>query len=101
MCKTLDQLCDGFGRPLASDTRRRIARYLKNPTFRRWCDIAGIVVRPGIFTLWQAVIAVDPTFPTVGRTVNDRGRVIKEWARIPDAVLIMRALRYAAGNDGG
>jgi hypothetical protein len=75
--------------------RRRIFRYLAHPTRRGWNDIHGIIINwpsPETHTIWLAVIAIDPTFP---RSAPAEGPLIKRWPRIPDAVLLARAIKTA------
>ena len=57
---------------LSEDVRARVARYLEAPSAEGWDDINGIVInhaaglghaRPA--TIWQAVIAVDPSFRNI------------------------------------
>lgn len=64
----LDSATNDFGR-LSEDVRARVARYLEAPSAEGWDDINGIIIshtaglghnRPA--TIWQAVIAVDPSF---------------------------------------
>ena len=50
-------------------------------------------------TLWQAILAVDPTFPNTGKVTDQAGRVVEDWRRFPDSVLIARAIRHAAGRQ--
>ncbi len=82
---------------LGVDIRRRIIHYIAKPTAKGWDDIHGIIINNGVgfgFTIWQAVIAIDPTFPKTGRSTNLKGKTIEEWAKIPTSELIEKALRY-------
>ena len=88
--------------PLSAQIRRRLRDVLRDPR-RYWDRDHGIMVRGGAhdprwLTLWQAIMAVDPTFPKIGKLTDQAGRVIEDWPRYPDQVLIARALRYAAGE---
>jgi len=67
-------------------------QFIDNPTPDSWTLASVILVRP-LTTLWQAVRMVDKTFPKEGRQILG-GKVIKEWARIPDAMTVTRAIRY-------
>lgn len=81
---------------LGPDIRRRLQQLLANPA-RYWDRDHGIILRGDtLLTVWQAVLAVDPTFPRVGPSSDQRGRRIENWRRLPDQVLIARALKYAA-----
>ena len=93
------QLTNMFG-PLGPDIQRRLRQVLANPR-KYWDRDHGIILRAqdgfgfGL-TLWQAILAVDPTFPRSGPRSDREGRKIEDWRRYPDSVLIGRALRYAA-----
>lgn len=82
---------------LDKSLERRINRYVKHPTFEGWDDIHGIILNGTgtMLTVWNAVIAIDPTFPKVGRTTTIEGRIIKDWERIPTAEQIKDAVFYA------
>lgn len=81
---------------LGVDIRRRILHYLLTPTNDAWSDISGIIVGMGrTMTIWQNVIAVDPTFPKRGRLTDKDDNVVEEWKRIPTPELIKKALFYA------
>jgi len=95
---------DARGRPLAHDAIKRLQALLENQTEETWDDAFSINLCPllgsDVVTLWQAVIAVDPTFPKVGcqYEMSRRGRKskkIKGWSRIPDRALLERAIRFA------
>lgn len=92
---TMGKAKNMFGEGLSEDVKRRIRAYLENPTYEGWDDIQGIVIRPRgtVATIWQSICAIDPTFPRIGRRTDDKGDVIQEWERIPDPVLVMRAIK--------
>ncbi len=76
--------------------RVRLRALIANPDMEHWEDSHGIQVgADGWMTLWQAVRRVDPSFPSIGRSTTVDGTVIREWARIPDAILLRDALCYA------
>lgn len=89
-----------FCGPLSPEIRARIIAYLSAPSEDGWSDIAGIIVAPSIRrgSLWQAVMAVDPTFPNEGPVTDRRGKRLRGWSRIPDAVLLARAIRNVTGG---
>jgi hypothetical protein len=91
----LDLAQNMFG-SLKPEIKNRIRKLYTNPTATTWEDAHCIIVGHDRFmTLWQAIIAVDPTFPRMGRATDQEGKVIDEWKRIPDQTLIRKALYYA------
>lgn len=100
---TAPQLTNMFG-PLDAKIRRRLQQLLNQPR-RYWNRDHGIILRTdhGGFglTVWQAISAIDPTFPKSGRVTSGGyngipEKLVSDWARYPDQVLIARALKYAA-----
>lgn len=96
----LDEMNNLFG-PLAPEIRRRLRIAVEAPTEKSWDDAYSIVLRDGKgfglgLTLWQAVIAVDPTFPRQGPATDIEGNVVAGWPRVPDQFTIVRALKYAS-----
>jgi hypothetical protein len=84
-----------FGK-LRPEYKRALRAVLYHPTEETWEEAHSIIVgADGWMTLWQAVIAVDPTFPKVGQRTDVRGRVVERWRRIPSQNLLMAALQYA------
>ena len=82
--------------PLKAPERTRLRAVLYQPTEKTWDDAYTIVVGADRWTtLWQAVIAVDPTFPQRGPTTTTRGKTLKRWAKIPSQETLLKALRYA------
>lgn len=88
-----------FG-PLEGDERERLAAVLARPTLETWNDAHGLIVAPR-FTLWQAWLAVDPSAPRSGRCTDQHGRIVREWARIPDQLTLYRAIRQATRATRG
>ena len=94
MTNLMDGLENMFG-ALQPDIRKRLQAVIDNPTERTWDNAHSIIVRWGnsrVNTLWQAVIAVDPSFPRTGPRTDQRGRKIEGWSRIPDRNTILKAL---------
>lgn len=87
------RLNNAFG-ALSDEVRARLRAVLTRPTQASW-DAAHCIIltwAPRHYTLWQAVIAVDPTFP--------RSKPCDApWPRIPDSFTIARAIKLAAGRD--
>lgn len=86
--------------PLLPETRERIINAIADPGPETWDDAHSIIVNGGVGlgrTLWQAVIRVDPTFPTsaaaapAGVTLDPA----EKWERTPDPLTILRALHNA------
>lgn len=91
----LDLATNLWGR-LTSQGRARIMSLLENPSQKTWDDAHGIILdRQNWLTLWQAILAVEPTFPARGKATDQKGRVVEPWPRIPEPELVLRALRYA------
>ena len=86
----LDMASNMFG-SLSQEVRDRLQAVVDNPTTETWDDAHCILLTMDM-TLWQAVIAVDPTFPKRGR-VNDDNSI--SFDRIPDSALLWRAMFYA------
>lgn len=99
---THPSLSNMFG-PLSADIITRLQDTLDNPA-AHWDENYCIILRGDVgmsLTLWQAVIHVDPTFPRVGPSSDRKGRQLSGWTRIPDQVLLGRALKYAASVPAG
>ena len=97
--KTLERCENMFGK-MSPMQQREIKKYIKNPTFDQWDEIAHYIVNPAgqITTIWQAVLTVDSTFPNRGRTTDIGGNIIREWERIPEPFTVLQAIRYATGE---
>ena len=75
---------------LGPDIRRRIDAVVSNPSQKTWEDAHSIIVgSDGSMTLWQAVLAVDPSFLRTGPYGSD------EWDEIPDQKTLLKAIQYA------
>ena len=90
----LDRATNGLGHPLAPQARTALRNYLRAPSPTGWQAIHSLIIDRQGTTVWQAVLAVDPTFPAAGPSWNTAGRVT-DWSRVPDAVLLLRALHRA------
>lgn len=85
----LDLASNLFGR-LNPELRGRLRRVVDNPCHDTWDDAHGIVLnRHSWTTLWQAVLKVDPTFPSVGPVDGEK------WPKVPSREVLVRALEYA------
>ena len=91
----LDLAKNMFGK-LKPEYKTMLRAVLYHPTEETWEDAYSIIVGSDKWmTLWQAVIAIDPTFPKEGPSTDSRGRVVKRWRRIPSQALLLAALQYA------
>lgn len=82
---------------LSEHVRARVRAFFDAPDEERWDDIYSIIVNPGgpTSTIWQAVIAVDPSFPRVGPRYRQDGTLVHGWERVPPAETVHAALIYA------
>jgi hypothetical protein len=85
---------NSVGGPLSAVAKARIAALLEQPCDDTWGNAHGIVLFHET-TLWQAIIAIDPTFPKHGRSSDGKGGKIGSWPRIPTRELTMKAIRFA------
>jgi hypothetical protein len=95
--KTLLDIVDIFGN-FPSGSAERIQAYLDKPSGNRWSDIIGLII-DGKTTLWQSVLLVDPTFPRTGRSIDNTGKVHKDWERIPEPLLVLRAIKEVVAKQ--
>lgn len=105
-----NQFSNLFG-PLNGELRMRLMDLVNNPSEQTWEDARSIILNPAKFlTLWQAVLAVDPSFAQAKAPVtrwvdapdhpNGHGgysEPVSGWSHIPSPDTILQALRYAAG----
>jgi hypothetical protein len=93
----LDGARNLFG-PIKDDVKQRIYAYLQNPSFERWEDIHGLVIRwdGRINTVWQALGHLDPRYFDIAIPYHQGRRPRKaelRWSKIPDAVTLARAIK--------
>ena len=82
---------------LKPDIVSRIEQFMAKPTERNWHDIHTIILNGDAHIgVWQAVIAIDPTFPKIGRTTDQHGNVLERWKRIPTPEQVRQAIAYAS-----
>lgn len=101
--RLLDECSNMFG-PLDPQVRGRLQRFLAEPSVKTWDDVYTIVINPNSMrhgTVWQAVLAVDPTFPRqaksapIGKKITPKQR----WGgRFPDAITVGRAIKNACSR---
>jgi hypothetical protein len=91
-----------FG-PVEPETQKRITAYMAKPSAKLWDDIHSIIIHwPGKpNTIWQAVVAIDPTFPKSGQPVpyGIIRRPEHVWRRWPDAFTLARAIKAALASE--
>lgn len=96
MSTFIDQARNGFGRPLTPDCRARLAAFFDAPSPETWDAVCSVIVNGRSLrcgTVWQAVTAVDPTFPRSARGKTPAER----WPVVPDALTVARAVKLAVG----
>ena len=79
------------------ENRDKIVDYLFNQTTEGWDEIHGLLV-DSRHTIWQGVIKIDASFTDIGKKVRfnpetKESKVIENWKKIPDALLVMRAIK--------
>lgn len=77
---------------LSNNTILKIQSYLDNPSEDRWSDICNIAINSK-YTLWQAVLNMDNSFPKTGRSYNVKGELVKEWETIPSPYLLLKSIK--------
>lgn len=98
--KTLEN-CDNLFGKISPQIQKRIKRFINEPTADNWDDISGIIIKGNsTTTIWQAMVAYDPTFPNKGRTTDTEGNVIKEWERIPTPFEVLKAIKEFTKDKG-
>lgn len=85
--------------------QERIQVFIDRPGYETWDAIYGIILTPtkrcncsnrkGCNTVWQAVIAIDPTFPRSG---SSGATAAQRWRKFPDAMTVARAIKHATGD---
>lgn len=95
MNAVFDGLDNMFG-TIKPDIRKRLQAVIDNPCLKTWGNSYSIILSwRRNYTLWQAVIAVDPTFPRMGPRTDQRGKVLENWQRIPNRDTILKAILLA------
>ena len=93
--ETIDKCSNMFG-SISNEYRNKIEQYInkENHTSDEWADLAGVIIdwNSDVSTVWQAVIALDPSFPRSGRVTTEKGKVIKDWEKIPSGFTVARAI---------
>lgn len=92
----LDGLASARG-PLLPEAKARGRAVIENPTSETWERAAWLVLHPTGITLWNAVCVLEPTFPTKAPGNDKRGQR-RPWARVPDQLTIVRAIRAAVSG---
>jgi hypothetical protein len=81
----------GFLKPYMKEA---IYAFLECPNNDSWNEIYGMVINKGkISTVWQAVLAVDSTFPDKLTKVAFEDEDVVMWPQIPSRELVLDALR--------
>lgn len=95
------QYARNFSGRLSDETIQRLIRLVRRPNVDNWEDAHGITLRvkPHL-TLWQAVMAIDPSFPNHGRSTEPgTERILREWERLPIPKTVVKAIEFACQQD--
>ena len=83
---------------LDDEMRERVVLAAEHPTQRTWSAAYSVIVQEGMFTLWQLVGHVDPSFPQSAphNELNE-----PQWERVPSGRVIFEATALAVriGED--
>lgn len=92
----LDMARTCFGE-LTLDQKNRLLAFYDYPSDETWDDCFNITIMPygHINTVWQAVCAIDPDFPSRGPAVDAFGNRLEPWVAIPSRELFRQAMIYA------
>ena len=76
----------------------RLLEFLKYNDRDSWQDVHSIILNSGKMatTVWQNVIAVNPSFPRIGPRTNEKGIILRDWSEIPDRETFIKAIENAA-----
>ena len=88
-CIAIEFANNMFGK-LRPSFKKRLYALIENPCPETWDDTHCIVLK-GQVTLWQAVLAVQPSYQK-GAEITDP---IKKWFDIPSKEIIIRAITTA------
>jgi len=81
---------------LPVESKERIKRYLNKPTHKNWDDIYCLIISDGssrkLSTIWQAVVAIDPSFPQSAGCNTSCKDLKKKWPTIPSAETVIHAM---------
>jgi hypothetical protein len=89
----IDNATNMFG-SLNDDCMARLRAVLDDPSAQTWDEAYNLIVNGSTLrTLWQAWIAVDPSAPRTGGSID--WPAAQRWPRVPDKFTLYRALRYA------
>lgn len=81
--------------PMSETIKDRLREFFEHPCRDTWDDISSIILNETSLTVWQAVIAVDSSFPKTGPHTSPKGIILKDWERVPDPETVKEALIYA------
>jgi hypothetical protein len=83
-----------FGK-LKQPLKEALYNYYEFPNNDNWNDIYGMVIATGrVATVWQAVLAIDPTFPRSIPADAWETEDAARWSRIPTRDEFVKALNY-------
>lgn len=98
--KVLDN-CKNMFDNMSPVMKKEIRKYINDPTLEQWDKIAHYIINPvgQMWTVWNAVLEVDPTFPKEGRATDLQGNVVREWRRIPEPFIVLKGIKYVTGEE--
>lgn len=93
----LNKFCNAHGFPLSVECRRRIKKYLINPTYQGWHDIHAIVIwNAPVINIWTQVCHCNYFLDVTGREyVKDEAgewTQVSEWENVPSPIELLVSL---------
>lgn len=88
----LDRARNLAGRPITRENRDKLAAVIKNPCLATWEAAYGVILNEQQWTLWMAVVAVQPMPRTTVAGDPSRGG---RWVNLPTAAQVYAGLRFA------
>lgn len=82
-------LLEGFAH---GGLRREVRLLVRAPTIEQWLNLCDLPVTSSL-ALWQAVRAIDATFPDCSPLQSTDGRETSDW--MPDGFTLARAFHWA------
>jgi superfamily II DNA or RNA helicase/ribosomal protein L40E len=71
----------------------QIDRFFDDPCFETWDKITGLAIGAHQ-TIWQAILEIDPSFPRQGRSTDMKGKIVREWEKIPSPEMVRNLVTH-------